>query len=96
MKLFCVYSLESPHHGDSNKYTQYTIFQDKKKEINLKYPKFAAMRFSLGFKNAFETAVVNEPSVFEPLKFHCIPKGENNVKLERQTATQHISQTAIH
>ena len=25
--------------------------------------------FSKGFKNEFETAVVNEPSVFEPLKF---------------------------
>ena len=24
--------------------------------------------------NEFETAVVNEPSVFEPLKFYCIKK----------------------
>ena len=24
-----------------------------------------------GLKNAFETAVVNEPSVLEPLKFYC-------------------------
>ena len=28
--------------------------------------------FSRGFKNEFETAVVIEPSVFEPLKFYCI------------------------
>ena len=28
--------------------------------------------FSNGLKNEFETAVVNEPSVFEPLKFYCI------------------------
>ena len=28
--------------------------------------------FSKGPKNEFETAVVNEPSVFEPLKFYCI------------------------
>ena len=28
--------------------------------------------FSKGFKNAFETAMVNKPSVFEPLKFHLI------------------------
>ena len=28
--------------------------------------------FSKGLKNDFETAVVNEPSVFEPLKFYCI------------------------
>ena len=27
--------------------------------------------FSHGLKNEFETAVVNEPSVFEPLKFYC-------------------------
>ena len=26
---------------------------------------------SKGLKNEFETAVVNEPSVFEPLKFYC-------------------------
>ena len=29
------------------------------------------MGFSKGFKNELETAVVNEPSVFEPLKFYC-------------------------
>ena len=30
--------------------------------------------FSKGLKNEFETAMVNEPSVFEPLKFysHCV------------------------
>ena len=28
--------------------------------------------FSYGLKNEFKTAVVNEPSVFEPLKFFCI------------------------
>ena len=27
--------------------------------------------FSKGLKNKFETAVVNEPSVFEPLKVYC-------------------------
>ena len=30
--------------------------------------------FSKGLRNEFETAVVNEPSVFEPLKFYCIVK----------------------
>ena len=29
------------------------------------------MSFSKGLKNEFEIAVVNEPSVFEPLKFYC-------------------------
>ena len=28
--------------------------------------------FPKGLTNEFETAVVNEPSVFEPLKFYCI------------------------
>ena len=43
----------------------------KKNTIN--YPKSAVTGFfSKGFKNEFETAVVNEPSVFEPLKFYCI------------------------
>ena len=36
-----------------------------KKKITLDFPKSAAM-------NEFEIAVVNESSVFEPLKFYCI------------------------
>ena len=34
MKVYCVFSLESPHRGDSNMYTQYTIFCKKKKNEN--------------------------------------------------------------
>ena len=72
MKIYCVFSLESPHQGDSNENKKYTIFNIKKK-IPLNFPKSAAMGFlSQGLKNEFETAVVNEPSVFEPLKFDCI------------------------
>ena len=42
------------------------------KKNTLNYPKSAALGFfSKGHKNEFETAVVNEPSVFEPLKFYC-------------------------
>ena len=26
MQVYCVFSLESPHRGDSNEYTQYTPF----------------------------------------------------------------------
>ena len=37
---------------------------------------------SKGLKNEFETAMVNEPSVFEPLKFYCsyihCSKGNNS------------------
>ena len=44
-----------------------------KKKITQDYSKYAAMGFiSSGLKNEFETAVENEPSVFEPLKFYCI------------------------
>ena len=56
-----MFSLESPHRGDSNEYTQYTIFNIKKK-ITLNYPKSAAIGFFQGTQNEFETAVVNEPT----------------------------------
>ena len=42
MKVCCVLLLESPHRGDSNEYTQYTIFNIKKK-ITQNYPKSAAI-----------------------------------------------------
>ena len=47
MEVCCVFSLESPHWGDSNEYTQYTIFSIKKK-ITLNFPKSAAMDFFQG------------------------------------------------
>ena len=57
---------------DSNEFTQYTIFNIKKK-ISLPYfiPNLQPRDFFLGTKEEFETAMVNEPSVFEPLKFYC-------------------------
>ena len=71
MKVCCVFSLKLPRRGDSNEYTQYTIFNmNKKNTIN--YPKSATTGFfSKGLNNEFELAVVNEPSVFQPLKFYC-------------------------
>ena len=69
-----MFSLESPYRGDSSEYTQHAIYNIKKK-ITLNYPKkimSAAMGFfSKGLKNEFETAMVNELLVFEPLKFYC-------------------------
>ena len=66
-----MFSLESPHRGDSNECTQYTIVNMNKKNT-LYYLKSAAMCFFFkGLKNEFETAVVNEPSVFEPPRFYC-------------------------
>ena len=44
-----------------------------KKKITPDYSKYSAMGFiSYGGKNKFERVVVNEPSVFEPLKFYCM------------------------
>ena len=40
MKVCCVFSLESPHLGDSNEYTQYNVFNIKRKLP--KFPKSAA------------------------------------------------------
>ena len=44
MKVCCVFSLESPHRGDSNVYTQYTIFIIKT-NITPDYSKSAAVGF---------------------------------------------------
>ena len=67
MKVCCVFSLESPHGGDSNESTQY------KKENRPKLSQLCSFGlFPKGLKNEFKTAMVNEPSVFEPLKVFCI------------------------
>ena len=64
--------LEPPYRGDSNEYTQYIIFNIKKKII-LNYPKSAeAMGFFLGTEERVRNSLSNEPSVFEPLKVYCI------------------------
>ena len=67
MKVYCVFSLESPQQGDSNEYTQYTILKYKKLSQICNY----GLR-SKGPKNEFVPAAVNEPSVLEPLEFYCM------------------------
>ena len=68
MKVCFVFSLESPHRGDPNECTQIILtYHFQYKKITLNYPISAATDF---FQGA-QTAVVNEPSVFEPLKFYC-------------------------
>ena len=50
----------------------FSIYHSKRK-IAVNYTKSAAVGFcSKGLENEFETVMVNEPSVFEPLKFYCI------------------------
>ena len=55
MKVYCVFSLESPHRGDSNEYTQYTIFNIKKK-LPVNYPKSAAMGIFRGTQERVRTS----------------------------------------
>ena len=64
MKVCCVFSLESPHRRDSNEYTQYTIF-DIKKENHPTLSQICSHGILFqGTQEEFETAMVNEPSVF--------------------------------
>ena len=69
-----MFSLESPQRGDSNEYTQYTISPQKNHSKLSQICSYGI--YSKGPKNEFKTAVVNEPSVFEPLKFYCICLGQ--------------------
>ena len=72
MRVCCVFSIESPHRGDSNENTQYTVFSITQKNHSKLSQVCSYEIFYKGLKNEFETAVVNESSVFEPLKFYCI------------------------
>ena len=47
MKIYCVFSLETPHPGDSNEYTQHTI-SNLEKKITLIIPNII-MSAALGF-----------------------------------------------
>ena len=84
MKVYCVFTLESPRWGDSKEYIQYTIFQ----YINEKHPKLSKICsygiFSKRLKNEFERAMVNKPSVFEPLKFYCNNSSNNDNKIKKK------------
>ena len=48
MKVYCVFSLESPHRGDSNKNTQHTIFNRKKKKSPQIIPNLQLWNFFQG------------------------------------------------
>ena len=59
--------------------SQHTIINVKIK-TTLNCPKYDVCNYGMiskGLKNVFETAVVNEPTVFEPMKFYCSIKNEN-------------------
>ena len=59
MKVCCVFSLESPHRGDSNEYTQYTVFNIKREitvTVTLTYPKSLALEFYLWTQERVRTS----------------------------------------
>ena len=63
-------SIESPQRGDSNEYAEYTIINIKIK-LPLLIINLQLWDFSKVLDNEFETAVVEDPSLFESLKVHC-------------------------
>ena len=67
MTVCCVFSLESP-----NEYAQNTNDHIKKENHPKLYQTCNYGFCSNGLKNEFEIAVVDEPSVFEPLKFYVV------------------------
>ena len=60
INVCCGFSLESPRLGDSNEYTQYTSFKIKRKSPEIIPNLHLWDFFHKGFKNEFETAVVND------------------------------------
>ena len=83
-----MFSLESPHRGHSNKYTQYIISQYKKEN----HPKLSQIcNCGICFKGP-----KNEPSVFEPLKFCCNCVRKSEVSLERISVCHAIEKSVEH
>ena len=64
MAVCCVFSLESPHRGDSNEYTQYTIFNAQQK-FSLNYHKTAAQERVRNIRSEQAISV-------RATKFYCI------------------------
>ena len=71
----CVYSLESPHRGDSNEYTQHTIIVNKIEKIILNYryllPELVSWLTLNGSKYLCLERISMVPKIFEPLRFDC-------------------------
>ena len=76
--LCCVYSLESPHRGDSNEYTQHTIILLKIENISKSYrhllPDLAPWLNLIGSNYPSLEQISMVPQTFEPLKFDCYDK----------------------
>ena len=74
----CVHSLELPHRGNSNEYTQHTIIVQKIKKSSLNYRHLlldlAPWLTLRGSNNPCLEQFSTVPKMFEPLKFDCISK----------------------
>ena len=76
MIIGCVFSLESPQLGDSNEYTQYTIFKIKKKLL-LIIPKLSQIcsygilfqEIQEGVRNSRGKRAISVPAIEVPLYF---------------------------
>ena len=84
--VYCGYSLESPHEGDSNEYPQYTIYgvdsnentqhnfmlNKKRKDIHIMPPVLALSLTLISSNHPCPEYLFMAPKVFEPLKVYCI------------------------
>ena len=70
-----VYSLESPHRGDSNEYTQHTVIVLKIENISLNYrylcPELMPWLTLSGSNYQCLERISMVPKMFEPLRFDC-------------------------
>ena len=71
--VYCVYSSESPHRGDSNDYIQHTIIVKEKTILNYRYwlPDLAPWLTLSGSNYPCLEQFSMVPKMFEPLKFDC-------------------------
>ena len=81
-----MYSLESPHRGDSNEYTQHTIILQKMEKTFLNYfhlPSDLALWLTLSGSNyPCLEQISMVPKMFELVKFDCIlPSWKLNLRL---------------
>ena len=71
----CVYTLESPHRGDSNEYTQHTIIVLKIEIISLNYryllPNLVPWLTLSGSNYPCLERISMVPKTFEPFRFDC-------------------------
>ena len=70
--VYCVYSLESSHLGDSNENTQYNFIFWKIKEILIKPPDLVLLSIFIGSNYPCLELIFMVPKVFEQLKFDCV------------------------